>query len=122
MRWWWVLLGGGFGAVCRVALVEWFSHRSGEFPWGVLAANGLGCLAIGLLFAVSESREISDTTRLALQGGFLGGFTTFSAFGLDTYRLFEAGAVGAAAMNAFGNFSVGLAAVFLGIALGRGLA
>ena len=83
MRWWWVLVGGGLGSLCRVALIEWFAARSGVFPWGVLAANSLGCLAIGLLFAASESRPMSDTARLALQGGFLGGFTTFSAFGYE---------------------------------------
>ena len=122
MRWWWVLIGGGLGAICRVALVEWFAARGSEFPWGVLVANSLGCLAIGLVFALGESRMLlSDTARLALQGGFLGGLTTFSAFGLDTFRLLETGAFGPAALNALGSVALGLAAVLLGISLGRAL-
>ncbi len=123
MRWWWVVLGGGFGAFLRVALVEWLHGREPGFPWGVLAANTLGCLAIGAVFAFGETRGgLSDNARLAIQGGLLGGFTTFSALGLDTYRLFEAGAVGAAAANAAANFGLGLIAVLIGIQVGKALA
>lgn len=122
MRWLYILLGGGLGAIFRVAIVEWIPSRDGDFPWGVFAVNCLGCLAIGILFGLIGTRfEFSPNTRLALQGGFLGSLTTFSALGLDTFRLLESGATGYAAANALGSLAAGISLVFLGIFLGRQL-
>lgn len=123
MRWWWIFVAGGAGTLLRVAVVEWFGSRSGgHFPWGVLAANAVGCFAIGVLVALAEGRvALTPGARTAIQAGFLGGLTTFSAFGLDTVRLFEAGHHGLAALNGAGNLGLGLLAVTLGLGLGRGL-
>ena len=67
------------------------------FPWGVVAVNALGCLAFGLIFAVTDSRmQLPPTTRLILLTGFLGAFTTFSTFAHDTVHLARGGALGMA--------------------------
>jgi CrcB protein len=86
--------GGFLGSIARY----WFSgvaqDRLGSgFPWGTLAVNVLGCLAIGALAQLAESRASAfpPEARLLLVVGFLGGFTTFSAFGNDTLDLFRAG-------------------------------
>jgi CrcB protein len=123
MRWWWIFVAGGGGALLRVAVVEWFGARSvGHFPWGVLAVNTLGCFAIGLLVALVEVRlALTPGARTAIQAGLLGGLTTFSAFGLDTVRLVEAGEHGLAVLNGAGNLGLGVVAVVLGLSLGRGL-
>lgn len=121
MRWLAIFVAGGIGAAIRVGIVEWFATRHpGSFPWGVLAVNAVGCFAIGLLYSVCEGRvELSPDARVALQGGFLGGLTTFSAFGLDTWRLVETGHSGLAAANVTGNVAVGMFAVALGVIGGR---
>jgi len=85
-------LGGFIGSIFRYLLVI-FVHsicRHSEFPYGTLSANVLGCLIIGLLSGwVDDSIGLSATARLFLFTGILGGFTTFSAFGLDTLTLLQ---------------------------------
>ncbi len=124
MTWWWIFLAGGIGAVARIAVIEGLAFRAqGTFPWGVLVVNTVGCFAIGVLAATADARfALAPATRAALQGGLLGGLTTFSAFGLDTFRLLEAGYPGLAAANGVGNLGLGLLAVFAGAALGRSFA
>ncbi|MEO1716869.1 MAG: CrcB family protein, partial [Planctomycetota bacterium] len=67
--------------------------------WGVLAVNLLGCLAIGVLAAFFIDRPVEDRLRFLLITGFLGSFTTFSAFGLDTFELLKANAITLALAN-----------------------
>ena len=85
-------LGGFIGSIFRY-LLGIFVHsicRQSEFPYGTLSANVLGCLIIGLLSGwVDDSIGLSATARLFLFTGILGGFTTFSAFGLDTLTLLQ---------------------------------
>ena len=77
---------------------------------------------VGVLFGLIGTRfELSPNMRLALEVGFIGSLTTFSAFGLDTFRLLESGATGYAAANALGSFASGISLVFLGVFLGRQL-
>lgn len=93
----WVGLGGGLGSVLRYGLGRWISARVGTgFPWGTLAVNLLGCLAIGFLCRLLENRGSSESLRLFLVIGLLGGFTTFSAFGLETTALIHSGRPAAA--------------------------
>lgn len=83
-------LGGCIGAACRF-LVSGAMERLlplAVIPWGTLVVNVGGCAAIGALAAVAESRTVlSDSTRVFAFTGVLGGFTTFSAFALETLRL-----------------------------------
>ncbi len=93
-----IFLGGGLGAVCRWGLstrIERLVLRSPHegFPWGILACNLLGCLAIGVVFGLVTSRTPAWLFPL-LVTGFLGGFTTFSTFGKDAQTLFSLGEQG----------------------------
>lgn len=118
MKWWLVFVCGGLGAVARVGIASAFPVRL--LPWGTLAVNAVGCLAIGFAFHWFESRqELALPWRIALVGGFLGGFTTFSAFGLETFELLREGQAGWAAAYVVASIGVGLAAVVVGIALAR---
>jgi len=114
--WLWIFVGGGIGAVCRAGLSALVQARvDGTFPWGVLAVNWLGCLAIGaLVIAGEEHHWLTPPLRELLVMGVLGGFTTFSAFGFDTWALLGAGETGAAVANAVGSVVGGVAAVGLG--------
>ncbi len=118
-----VAFGGAVGSVCRYLVGLWTLRRFGpNFPWGTLTVNIVGCFAIGLLTEVIARRlNASVEMRLLLVTGFLGGFTTFSAFSLDALALFERGAGMAAAAYIAASVGVSLAAVFGGLALGRAI-
>ena len=114
-----LLIGaGGFaGSVLRY----WLSGlaqdvaRGSLFPWGTLAVNLLGCLAIGVLAQLAEARgAFSAETRLFFATGLLGGFTTFSAFGNETLLLLRDAERMLAAVNVLANVILGLACVQLG--------
>jgi CrcB protein len=97
VRWLAVFVGGGLGATLRYAIGGWVQSAIGSFfPWGTLVVNASGCLAIGVLATLLEERSLlGPSWRLFLLVGVLGGYTTFSSFGLETWRLVEA-AIGCA--------------------------
>ena len=115
-------IGGFIGAVFRF-LLSGFVHRLvplSEFPFGTLAVNVVGCLLIGLLNGLAETRQvIGPELRLFLMIGMLGGFTTFSAFGYETLELIRDAEVSRAMGNVFLQVFLGLVAVWLGDMLGR---
>ena len=120
VKWLLVFVLGGAGAVARVAVSGLFPVRA--LPWGTLAVNGVGCLLIGVLWALFAERQLlSLEWRIALVGGFLGGLTTFSAFGLETYELIAEGAWPSALAYVVTSVALGLVAVGLGTALGHQL-
>src|SRR3954467_12385918 len=84
-----VASGGAIGAVARWAVGGWVLHRAGgDFPWGTLSVNLLGCLLAGILAGtVIRTASVPMDWQLFLMTGMLGGFTTFSAFGVDTAYL-----------------------------------
>ena len=84
-----VASGGAVGAVARWAIGGWVLHRTGgDFPWGTLVVNLLGCFVAGVLAGLIVRHDaFSPDARLFLMTGILGGFTTFSAFGVDTAYL-----------------------------------
>lgn len=91
------------------------------FPAGTLAVNVIGCLAIGALAGFADAQEgLNAQTRLFLLVGALGGFTTFSAFGLETFSLFRDGFDIRALVNIVVQVTVSLAAVAGGFMLSRG--
>ncbi len=118
-----IALGAVGGANARYWLTTLFVDRFGPaFPWGTLVINGSGSLLVGLVMAALTGRGVTDPTlRLLLVTGFLGAYTTFSTYTYDTVRLYESGAVGAAALNALGSMVLGLGAAALGLWLGRWL-
>lgn len=116
-----IAVGGACGAAARFALDSWVSARaSGDFPWGTLLVNVSGTFMLGLLFSLAVERGVlSAEIRLPLLVGFLGSYTTFSTWMLETLRLVEEGAWLAAVVNAAGSVMLGMAAVVVGIAIGR---
>lgn len=117
-------VGGAVGAVGRYLLTA-AVHRAlpPTFPYGTLTVNLVGSLAVGVLSGVFAARADSrdHVLQLFLIAGVCGGFTTFSAFSADTFRLIERGAMGAAAANVVLQVAASLAAVFAGFWFARQL-
>jgi len=86
-------IGGAIGAVARYRLGEWIGGQTdSRFPFGTFVVNVVGCLIAGLLAGLAaRTGALSDDARLFLFTGLLGGFTTFSAFGLETVSLLRRG-------------------------------
>ncbi len=112
-----VALGGALGSVARFKLSGWVLHHTIDwrFPAGTFAVNVLGCLTAGILAGFAEKFDyFSPDTRLLLFTGILGGFTTFSAFGLETMFLIRRGDWLIAGSNVVLSVIAGLAALWLG--------
>ncbi|MCJ8520599.1 CrcB protein [Pseudorhizobium tarimense] len=118
-----VAAGGATGSVLRYLVGLWSLRSLGPtFPWGTMIVNVVGSFAIGLLAELVARRlNASAEMRLLLVTGFLGGFTTFSAFSLDALTLFERGAAGTAVAYVLGSVVISLMAVVGGLALGRSM-
>src|SRR5215212_7172213 len=116
----WVALGGAVGAASRFAVAQWAGARWGlAFPWGTLAVNLTGSLMIGLVMTLLLARGADPMYRLLLVTGFLGGYTTFSAFSFEAIGFLEARRWDAAAFYVVGSVVLGLLATATGLALGR---
>jgi CrcB protein len=116
-------VAGALGALARYGLDGLVSRRAtGAFPWGTFVVNVTGAFALGLVFTLAIERwSIAPWLRSGLTIGFLGAYTTFSTLTFESYRLAEDRALGLAAANLLGSCAAGLAAVYLGIVLGRAL-
>ena len=112
----WVMGGGALGSGLRYGVGLWLNRPA--FPMGTLAVNLLGCFLIGGLATWFGQRlELSEGVRLAVLVGFLGGFTTFSSFGLETVRLMESERMMAAIAYVSVSNLVGFLAVWGGMKL-----
>lgn len=115
----WVALGSAAGGVARY-LVSLLVGTRGGFPTGTLAVNVLGSLAIGILSGLlARQTGPSETVRAFAVMGFCGGFTTFSTFSNDFFRLVEAGRFLPASLYVILSLFGGFAAVVAGYALVR---
>ncbi len=117
-----VFLGAGIGGVLRYLMGPAVQNATNgwTFPVGTFSVNMLGCLIIGLLGQLAESKGMfQGDTRLFLFVGVLGGFTTFSSFGFETFQLLKDGQVLFAIANAAGQVALGLMCVWLGWIIGR---
>jgi len=121
----WVLVGiGGFaGAVARYLADGFVTSRvDGSFPWGTFVVNITGSFALGILYAVVTERAILPADiRAPVMVGFIGAYTTFSTYMLETWRLAEAGTALAALLYLAGSIVAGLLAVGIGLGIGRAL-
>lgn len=116
-------LGGALGACLRYSISLLMARELLRFPLATLTANVVGALLAGIIATWFWSRGIFGTPlQLLLVVGFLGGFTTFSTFSVETLRLIEDGAQGLALLNMAVNLFGSLLAVFLGSSLVRWLA
>jgi len=115
-----VALGGAIGSVARFKLSGYILHHTIDwrFPAATFVVNVAGCLVAGILAGLAEKHHVlSADTRLFLFTGVLGGFTTFSAFGLETMFLLKRGEVLVAGANVVLSVVAGLAALWLGLGM-----
>lgn len=113
-------LGGFFGAVSRHMLSSFVQNmfKPTGFPYGTLAVNILGCFVLGLLTHLAGTKGLLDAnTRLFLMVGFVGAFTTFSTFSVESAALFQNGQSFAGWLNILGSNLLGIVFVFVGQAL-----
>jgi CrcB protein len=119
-----VFLGGGLGALARWGFGIATARALGNvWPWGTLGVNVIGGFAMGLvmghLMKTGAMTPANDNRRLFLATGILGGFTTFSAFSLETAKMIEAGHWQGAGLYSVASVVLSIAAVFAGMALSR---
>src|ERR1700761_5871481 len=119
-----VFVGGGLGASLRHTInIACARCMPPSFPWGTFIINITGSIVMGLIAGyLAFKGEASQPWRLFLMTGILGGYTTFSAFSLDTALLYERGAIGLAAFYVLGSVVFSIAGLFAGLALVRHLA
>jgi CrcB protein len=115
-----VFVGGGLGAMARHGVGRAGLALLGPgFPWWTLAVNVAGSFLIGLLAGLFGALETGHHARLFLTTGFLGGFTTFSAFSLDALTLWERGATAQAGLYVLASVILSLLAAAMGLMLSR---
>lgn len=111
-----IFIGAGLGGVLRYALGTWIQTRSGAiFPIGTLTVNVLGCVLIGFLGSILAANVVREEYRLAIVVGVLGGFTTFSTFGMETAFLISRADWWRAGLNIVLSNALGLLAVWAGM-------
>ncbi len=113
----WVALGGAFGAVARFLISLWAIRRFGDaFPYGTLIVNVVGSFVLGVVAGlVARQAGVPDALRALLAVGFLGAFTTFSTFAVDTLTLATRSSFSGAVTNVMVNNGLALLAAFAGL-------
>jgi CrcB protein len=121
MQYLWIGLGGFLGANVRFLVQQWAAQWWGaDFPYGTLLANVSGSFIIAFFLTLTTGRlTVSPETRLFVAVGFLGGFTTFSSFAYETFRLAGQNGWGVAVFNFVSNNVLGLIGILLGVMLAQ---
>jgi CrcB protein len=118
---WLVAAGGALGSVARY-LLDGAVQRTwpAVFPYGIFLVNMIGCLVFGLLVGAAEQRLVAGSAaRAFLLVGLLGGFTTFSSYTFDTFRLLRGADWTLALINSAGQMMVGVLVLAAGVTIGR---
>ncbi|WP_370587971.1 fluoride efflux transporter CrcB [Trichocoleus sp. FACHB-591] len=119
-----ISLGAIVGALSRYYLTVWFTQRFGtSFPYGTFVINLTGCLGMGFFSTLALERivAISSEMRLLVATGFLGAYTTFSTYGLETVSLLRNQNLWYAGLYGVGSAVLGVISIQLGTILARGL-
>jgi len=114
----WIALAGAAGTLLRYGIGTWLQPGSdGGFPWGTLAVNITGSFILGFAFRYLDRLPGDVELRTIVGAGFCGGYTTFSAFGLETVRMMQDGKTARAAFYVGASVLLGLIAVIAGLTL-----
>jgi CrcB protein len=119
-----VAIGGFLGAIARYIVGQWFTDlvRVTGFPWGTLIINLLGCFVLSLFLTVAlDLLVISPFIRLGVSTGFIGAFTTFSTFSLETVQLLQSHQFGYAGLYLFCSIFLCIAMAAFGVVVARGI-
>ena len=118
-----IMLGGAVGAVARFIVSTKITEKFGNsFPYGTLTINVIGSFLMGLLaITLVERMHIDPLYRLGIFVGFLGAFTTFSTFSIETLNLFDQGMPLRALLNIISSVLFSVLAVWLGVLIGKAI-
>ncbi|HOY08299.1 MAG TPA: fluoride efflux transporter CrcB [Saprospiraceae bacterium] len=110
-----VFIGGGLGSISRYGLALLIWPIQGKFPWATFAANALACVLLGYWMGLHTGGSLNEQRRLLLTTGFCGGFSTFSTFTAESFRLWQDGRQTEAFMYVAGSLTVCMVCLFLGL-------
>jgi CrcB protein len=115
-----IALGGAMGAIARYQLAAMVQARIAVgFPWGTFIVNITGCLVMGVATTLLTDRLVHPNWRFLIPIGFIGAYTTFSTFELETFRAVTDGAWLVGGLNVVGSVLAGYVALWLGVVLTR---
>lgn len=114
-----VFIGGGLGATARYFFNTALAGKLGNFPLSTLVINVIGCFIMGVVVGVLAGKSHTELFRVFIAVGFLGGFTTLSAFFAETIALIHADQLHAVMISALGNIVVAFAACVAGLKLSQ---
>ena len=115
-----IALGGALGAIARYELTALIQARiPADFPWGTFIVNITGCLVMGVAMTVLTDRLVHADWRFLIPIGFIGAYTTFSTFELETFRAVTDGAWLVGGLYVVGSVLAGYVALWLGVVLTR---
>ena len=116
-----IFLGGGCGALSRYLIIDQINKLgTNSFPYGTMLVNVLGAFLIGIVYYLLMSKIIiNEQLKVFITIGFLGGFTTFSSFNLDFFRLIESGNIFPALMYALATLLTTIVAFYIGYSLSK---
>lgn len=108
--------GSFFGGILRYLLSQFIQTKAlSDFPYGTFFVNIIGCFLIGLVYGLFERGNLANEWRLFLATGLIGGFTTFSAFSVESINLLRNGQVGYASIYIVSSVFIGLIATYIGL-------
>jgi len=112
-----IAAGGAFGAVARFFLSTWVYNRTQQnFPYGTFLVNLVGCFLLGLFYTIFlQKSAVNPQIRSMITVGFLGAFTTFSTFSLETLNIIKEGNIGIGLLYVGSSIFLGILFVWLGI-------
>jgi fluoride exporter len=121
VKWLAIGLGGALGALARTVVYQLLAYRDGGMPWATVLVNLSGAFALGVVIEMGVRRPGWDLVVFGVGIGFLGAFTTFSTFGLETVRLLQRNELGVALVSVLLNVVGAVTAAALGVLLARRL-
>lgn len=118
-----IVIGGAIGSLARYQVAATIQARvPAGFPYGTFVVNMSGCLVMGFVTALLSEKVIANPNwRFLIPIGFIGAYTTFSTFELETYRAASEGAFAIAAANVAGSVVIGYVALWIGFVIARAL-